>query len=421
MKFLPSEIITSNIVSRLPVESVLYCMLVCKSWCQSIRNPYFRKIHQRQQLLDSGRNSNDKVSFLFLTAEQISKLYYGKYDEDSRKIGKMKLKIVNHPLINKKFVGKSAIVGSCNGLVCFTVPHTYHVDDPIYICNPNLGEKISLPRFTITAENKYFVVSGFGYNSITDEYKVVRIIGERYYAGQSFCHLVDKPKKSQVQVYTLGSGSGWRNIGEYPYSLQCLFNISRLVPVCCRPCGGKSEIPIPSRGILANGALHWLDSDWNIVAFDLEYEQFSLLPSPPCYRPGDDRNLYILQVLAGCLCVLKDQNGKSLDIWSFKKETREWEELFCISCGSDNFFDAYWPISLTSSGKLILRFQYKVLYCYDPDTGELEKLMNCNTEFFFPTLPYPLIEAIPHINSYVSLEALGERSKKIVRAMNMNV
>ncbi|KAI3855563.1 hypothetical protein MKX03_006601, partial [Papaver bracteatum] len=59
-KFLPIEIITLNIVSRLPVDSVLDCMLVCKSWCKSIQNPYFRKIHQRQQLLDSGRHSNDK-------------------------------------------------------------------------------------------------------------------------------------------------------------------------------------------------------------------------------------------------------------------------------------------------------------------------------------------------------------------------
>lgn len=155
------------------------------------------------------------------------------------------------------------------------------------------------------------IVSGFGYNSITDEYKVVRIHYDDYTLWK-----LDKPK-GQVQVYTLGSGSRWRNIAECPYSLQRSNTPLRHVFVCCRPDGGRSQIDIPSRGFLANGALRWLDEDWNIVKFDLEYEHFSLLPSAPSFRPGE-KNFYILQVLVGCLCVVSDQNGKRLDIWSFK-------------------------------------------------------------------------------------------------------
>ncbi|KAI3848786.1 hypothetical protein MKX03_011400, partial [Papaver bracteatum] len=146
---------------------------------------------------------------------------------------------------------------------------------------------------------------------------------------------------------------------------------------------------------------------------------FSLLPPPPCVRPAE-KNFYTLQVLGGCLCVVNDVNGKRLDIWSFKKENSEWAQMFGISCKSDKFIDVYWPISLTSSGKLLLRSNYKALYCYDPPSRELKRLISFNSEMEFAPLPWPLIEAIPHFNSFVSLKALGERSKKIVKAKNIH-
>ncbi|XP_026404878.1 F-box protein CPR1-like [Papaver somniferum] len=341
-----------------------------------------------QQLGDDAV-ADDTVSFLFLTVQEKSRLYYGEYDESSKPC--MELEIVNHPHIKKRF-GTSEMVGSCNGLVCFSIPYTYEVDDPIYICNPNTGEQISLPRFTAMSKNKNnvefkkttyldgHIVSGFGYNSVTDEYKVVRI----YYAESQS---LDQPK-GQVQVYTLGSGSGWRNVGECPYSLL-RFDLSDHVRACCVPYSNRSAIHIPTRGVLTNGALHWFDEDWNVAAFNLADEKFSMLPSPPCFCPGE-KKFYVLQVLQGCLCVVNDQNGKSLDIWSFKKESNEWAKMFGISCQSDKFIDVYWPISLTPS------------------------------ELLFAPLPWPLIEAIPHVNSSVSLKALGEKSKKIVRAVDID-
>lgn len=91
-----------------------------------------------------------------------------------------------------------------------------------------------------------------------------------------------------------------------------------------------------------------------------------------------------------------------------------------MQCRSDKFIDVYWPISLTSRGKLLLRFDYKALRCYDPRTSQMKRLANCNTEFKFPRSPYPLIEAIPHINSFVSLKALGESPMKIARTNRHN-
>ncbi|XP_026433800.1 F-box protein At3g07870-like [Papaver somniferum] len=338
MKYLANEI-KLDILSRLPIPSVLNCKLVCKNWRETIQNPTFGNTHLRRALLGQQQqqlNDRDsKVSFLLLTLEEKTRIYNGYYfenrkspeeimelqryedlwltEEGRRQIESgeyfedrkpsVEFKIINHPLI-KKHSGTGAIVGSCNGLVCISIPYTHHIDDPIYICNPTLGEKITLPRFTLMAKNKNNVeykkttyldghlVSGFGYNTKTDEFKVVRI---HYFVSRR-----SELSKGQVQVYTLGSGK---------------------------------EICSPWRGILADGALHWLDEEWNIVAFELAEEEFSLLPSPTCFRPGVV-NFFTLQghnfnfdmrllALRGCDMVLGVDWMKNISLvkFDFKKMT----------------------------------------------------------------------------------------------------
>ncbi|XP_026433797.1 F-box protein At3g07870-like [Papaver somniferum] len=395
----PNEI-SLDILSRLPFDSVLDSKLVSKSWCKTIQNPSFAQTHFRRQQLD-GRHSDTKVSFLFSTIEEKSRLYYGEYDEN-RKKPCMQLKTVNFPRIEKRF-GTNAMVGSCNGLVCFTVSFTHNIDDPIYICNPCIGELVKLPRLTVMARNKNNVefkkttyldgsiVSGFGYNPVTDEYKVVRI----YYADPR--RSLDPPK-GQVQ--------------RYKYSRTVLASVELLS-------NKKTAIYIPSRGILANGALYWLDEAWNVVSFDLADERFSLLPSPPCFLPGE-KNFYTLQVLGGCLCVVNAHDGESLDIWSFKKDNSEWANMFSLSCRSSGFIDVYWLISLTLSGKLLLRSNYKTLVCYDPQTKKIKELVDLDTDRLLEPLIYSLTESIPHVNSIVSLKALGEKTKKTARAIDVD-
>ncbi|XP_026397789.1 F-box protein At3g07870-like [Papaver somniferum] len=369
-KVLPNEVIV-DIFSRLPIRSASNCKLVCRNWCEVIRSPLFRETHLHRALL---RKLDNTVSFLFLTLDNDSRLYHGSHYEDREPY--MEFRRINHPHIKKKY-GKTAMVGSCNGLVCFSKYYPPNISDPIYICNPILGEQITLRKFLVMVTNKNNVVvkktsyldgeivSGFGYNSIADEYKIVRI----YHAAGGL--------NGQVQVYTLGSGSGWRDIGEIPYLLK-RHEIITLNHILTDSHTDYWEIYNPSRGILANGALHWFDQEWEIVAFDLAEEQFSLLPSPNC---DGVRNFLPLQVLEGRLCVAsRSQDGNRLEILSFNKASSEWENMFSISCRSDDFKDVYWPISLTLSGKLILRSNYETLICYDPQTGEFKEQMVRNTD-----------------------------------------
>ncbi|OVA19665.1 F-box domain [Macleaya cordata] len=406
---LPREI-TLDILSRLPLDSILDCRLVCRTWRYLIILTSFADLHLRRRRHCGGlllppspqheyhypSNADvGKVGFLFLTMEKYSHLYYGEYSEDENGGNRSYMTIDKINLSPfKKRPNTVAIVGSCNGLICSSIPCPFRIDDPIHIFNPITREFLYLPRFDIpykyrkTIVNKrsytdFYMVSGFGYHPSTDLYKIVRI----FYCGEQ------QPTVGQVQVYTLGSYCGWRNKGEITYSLF-------------RRSNG------PSRGVLAEGALHWLDyKEWDIIAFDLAEEEFSLLPSPPCFSPSGSNN-FQLQVLGGCLCVAHENVGESFDIWSFKKKTGEWESMFKITFRKGKPIDVHWPIVLTMSGELLLRYNSKHLVRYNPRTATLKKIADLTTGLASESFSLLLVEAIPHIHSFVSLKALEAKSKK---------
>ncbi|XP_026383666.1 F-box protein At3g07870-like [Papaver somniferum] len=130
-------------------------------------------------------------------------------------------------------------------------------------------------------------ISGFGYLPSSNEYKIVRVYPE-----------------GLIQVYTLGSGSGWREKGEIKGDWKRPYYIS-------------------NAGMLANGALHWLDyATMKIMAFDLAEEKFEEVQSPPCFLPpGYDgkKHHFQLRVLGRFLRVIHLELDKAVDIWSLRK------------------------------------------------------------------------------------------------------
>ncbi|OVA06396.1 F-box domain [Macleaya cordata] len=387
MENLQEEIIF-DIFSRLPVESVLKCRQVCKTWNALLHHSYFAHMHLGRCLLqvDDHYSSNavaasetiSKVGFLSLMGprkKNIAQLYYLEYDGNDELSYKTFRKI-NHPHIRRP--DWDAIVGSCNGLVCLSVDHPrYQFRDPVNIWNPITREYTNIPEFN-KADYSGLMTCGFGYAPSTNEYKVVRI----YYR-------LGLHSAGQVQVYTLGSDSGWRNKGEIKYFLA-------------------DHGP----GILENGALHWVEyNNWNIVAFDLGKEEFYLLPSLPCFPPLGDYS-FSFRVLGGCLCVVHHGGYDSINIWSLKKKCGEWEKLFSISYQSSKT-DDYQPFTLTKSGELLLWNNFRSFYRYNSNTGTLEKLVDLDTDLRF-------YQAMPHKNSFVSLKALGEKCFRRRRGCNEN-
>ncbi|KAI3960920.1 hypothetical protein MKW98_019121 [Papaver atlanticum] len=377
---LPQEIIL-NILSRLPAQSVLDCRQVCRSWGNLLQ-------FHRQYVADS-----ETMSFLGFDS-RAQALRYLEYNDDKQPNYCVKI-------IKFKFPASvcGGLVGSDNGLICLSVKTKYNAnpvfgnkykvdtpDEPLYICNPITREFVNLPPLLIDEKKSVdgvHVVHGFGYHPLTNKYKVVRI----FYVGNG-----KSPSfKGQVEVYTVGSGSGWRSAGETNYSL------------------GSDYFANPT-GVCVNGTLHWLSDKFrDIVAFDLVYEKFHLLRTTTAWKRCPRR----IFVARHCLC-LEYIYGNSLDYLLLKKNKEE-EDSSCYHMNEQRYYISWsWIEEVTMPSNVVSRIRSSI--CSITKMGELlltdgRKVDPCEKvvlEFIGKRFDFDWKIPLSHINTFVSLEALGE-------------
>ncbi|XP_026408016.1 F-box protein At3g07870-like [Papaver somniferum] len=199
-----------EILTRLPTQTVLDCKLVCKSRNWIVRHPSFGREHLKH--LDD--SDSGKLISLMLFHKTPGLEEYAEYDESSSHgtppFSKARRFNIISPFENYE------VLDSCNGLICFNALRSgYSIAShlpladrlvyygPSFICNPVTREIVVLPEF----EGEH-LLTGFGYCSSTNEYKVVGIrISKR------------EAHSGVIQVYTLGSGKGWRNVGKMDYMM----------------------------------------------------------------------------------------------------------------------------------------------------------------------------------------------------------
>ncbi|GAU48760.1 hypothetical protein TSUD_281110 [Trifolium subterraneum] len=144
---------------------------------------------------------------------------------------------------------RDAIVGSYNGILCLA--QVYYNVSFVLLWNPSIRKVKKLPCLKdpcYISKNTF----GFGYNFVTDNYKVVAILtyDVRDSDGDVVC-------KTVVKVNTLGTNL-WKNILEFPF--------------------GSS--PEHGSGIFVSGTINWLASKpWRgrscfIISFDLGKESY---------------------------------------------------------------------------------------------------------------------------------------------------
>lgn len=191
-------------------------------------------------------------------------------------------------------------LGSCNGLLCLTkgIMSGYYLgiwdSIDIFLFNPSTREYRNLPThyYFDASGGHYKTVFGFGYDCVSDDYKVVHIF-----------QCMDDDRHDGFAICSLKSNS-WRRIMNFPYY------------VCCN-----------AKNVFINGALHWVVtlerqtegfviSDFNvdarIVSFDLATEEYRLVPQPEI----SDRNL-LMEVgeLGGRLCLHCISKGNYMNLW----------------------------------------------------------------------------------------------------------
>ncbi|KAL5722979.1 hypothetical protein ACHQM5_006432 [Ranunculus cassubicifolius] len=372
LRVFPEEIVL-NILSRLPFDTVFNCKLVSKYWQTLIALPSFAAMHLsfHRKLLRLDDDDNTAAAAVAVNGGNVSLgvlfsihftnydrfkfgAYYGDYHENKPfSYTSKSMSLLNHPQLNNNKSESYEIVGSCNGLVCYHVPFTEK--HAFYVCNHMTKEFVYLvdDKRHYWGEDTPKYISGFGYVQSSNEYKIVRI----------------NTVGGKIQVFTLGTDRrGWRDKGKIKGEWLLRSNYYKF-----------------KVGMLANGALHWLDyATMKIMAFDLAKEEFHQVQSPPCFLPlGSDKEKdhFQLRVLGRFLCVvhLKLRNG--VDIWSLKKIDQ------CWSWNKDVF--------------------HVQLCSYDPNTAIITQLVEDNQ-----VSSILKFEAIPHINSFISLKALGVENCK---------
>ncbi|KAJ4968587.1 hypothetical protein NE237_015288 [Protea cynaroides] len=352
------EVLILEILSYLPVKSLLRFRCVCKFWYDLITDSAFVKMHLRRSLVS---NTNLNVVFINLRSSfnlvgfLVSELH--RYSDDLD-VWEQEV-VVRHPFKLPHYLGY--VVGSCNGLLCLMTCNSTKRE--ILLWNPSTRRHQKLPSipkeiscFGSTFNGKFeYIVNGFGHDPTTDDYKFVRIV--------KFRGALD----SLVTVFSLRTNS-WRRVGNMPFCLN------------------KSYFSM----LFANSALHWIanrEPEPNttssfIGSFDLQDEEYRELPLPDFDFVKNNAPMK-LAVLGGQLCVLWPFLGVRVEVWLMKEYgvRDSWEKQFSIE---QPRIEQPWvmrnleflrPICYSKTGEVILQIDLDAVVLFDPRRRRVRNLI----------------------------------------------
>lgn len=330
LPFLPEELIL-EILTKLPIKSLLRFRCVCKSWLHIISNPYFI----RKQLHFSTQNThfttNHRIILSATTAEfhlkscSITSLFNNPSTVSQD---------LNYPVKNK--FRHDGIVGSCNGLLCFAIK-----GDCVLLWNPSIRVSKKSPPLGNNWRPGCFTCFGLGYDHVNDDYKVVAV----------FCDPNEFFSESKVKVFSMATNT-WRKIHDFPHGVSPHQN---------------------SSGKFVSGTLNWASnysigssSFWTIVSLDLEKETYREV-LPPDYEK-EECSTPSLSVLKGCLCMNYDYKKTDFVVWLMKDYgVREsWIKLLTIPyLPNPEDFSYSGPYCISENGEVLLMFEFDLIL-YDP-------------------------------------------------------
>ncbi|KAH7544132.1 hypothetical protein ACOSP7_030798 [Xanthoceras sorbifolium] len=374
MEYLPREIIL-DILSRLPVTSLLYFKLVCKAWNNLVQDPLL------VSMIFSRATGNDPCLILhcdYPIRNQLYSLELSALSKDDQRVNKIRVPVLP----------EFEVVGSCKGLLCLC---DSTAKDILYVYNPFTRDYIELPKSTeLLHQNPVF---GFGFNQTAKKYMVVKAVYSKCPPRPRTCGSGLLLFQAEVQILTLGSPA-WRNLRKIHFLLH----------------QGLSQV-------LVYGRIHWrswsrgFHSGCSIISFDLEEERFREVPMPAC--GGLNRPYFHLVDLGGCLSAVVYGSPGQYEIWVMKEyDVKEsWIKEFSIGNHVPRSLEeADWNsaevfrdsklyrkspfvrvIGLLRTGEVLLKYKCRALVTYNKEDGTFKDLT-------FPGLPN-WFEAVVHEGS----------------------
>ncbi|KAM7506752.1 hypothetical protein LguiA_017205 [Lonicera macranthoides] len=349
------EELVTEILSRLSIKSLLRFKCVTKFWYSLIEHPYFIKNHyQRNKNNNFGRllvhnydTNHKEFAFAVCSDETLADPVYEYLD----------LRLNLSPFI----------YGPCNGIFCL-----YNNVDSMALWNPATREFRPLPQVPRldlpSSPGKIFqkiLRNGFGFDSTTNDYKVVSII--TFY--ENFCGY-DSPKTFPIYaaVYTLSTDS-WK-VSEESVPANTVGNVFSIFYTYSR------------------GVYYWLANDTNdqsiLLSFEMGDEVFRNIPLLKDCIEGDFLGFHYLGLYNDCLCWIVTTAYHSdvpnyVYLWVMNKEyhwTKQWTIGPLIGLGS--------PLAFWKDGELLVVSGQWGLFLCDPSTLEAKYLgTNCIQAFVY--------------------------------------
>ncbi|KAK4266445.1 hypothetical protein QN277_027366 [Acacia crassicarpa] len=358
---LPPNIII-DILSRLPIKSILSCKRVCKSWLRLISHPRFVEL----QLARSSTSILIKTIPSLSESRKIILTHVDQRGRDPYRFDKLMLT----PKINLP-CSKFGLVNSCNGLLCLS---GFEKDDPIWVCNPILGEYVTIPSASEGRNLGSF--TGLGFCAATNRYKVLQTFHPKVkWSGDNYL---------DAEIYHMDTGT-WKSIGYAPCALVA-----------------------PSFNSFLRSSLHWVPSAGGsseyIYSFNFETEEFGSVPPPPCLDGAKRQisNDLKLGIVEGCLFVCVFGDSRKFDIWVMKdygvKES--WTKQLVI----ENLYprkshsDVYEPVKFLGNGEILMLYNDSEVLCYNTVTKRLRRTRVTHTRHEFnATALTPSLVSLYHV------------------------
>ncbi|KAG8490280.1 hypothetical protein CXB51_015382 [Gossypium anomalum] len=347
----PDEI-EREILSRLPVKSLIRFKNVKKSWRNLIEDSTFIAMH----LNCYGRNTDGFFVY--------GCYFYGIEHSKS---------LFDQP--------REFIIGSVNGLVCLSnkIGCFLKKDDRlrIHICNPSTREIMELPQCHHN-HNDLFVAIGFGFCHKSNDYKVVKISYRR-----------DSPSSEvQVQVYSLNMNS-WKTIKMEIPSLLALSPFYR------------------GNGCF-NGAFHWQGLKMSpskkviktIVWFQFEDEMFGEinLPNDPDFE-GDAE--FLITEYGNFFSCLIHERGENIvngyKVWAMREYGvwDSWVKQLNIEVPTSQDQQIFRSIMECKYNEILFQDSHHRFVWYDPKTKQVEGQSESLLQWYFIRCRESLVSLSP--------------------------
>ncbi|XP_030952899.1 F-box/kelch-repeat protein At3g23880-like [Quercus lobata] len=380
---LPPEILT-HILVRLPIKSIITCTCVSKTWKSLILNPTFISTH----LHHSSSNNNNLLLFRLCPKPLVEafddmdpigdeKEVYALHRDDMITNFDQYTRFDDFPFHRKSCSGIFRVVGTCNGLICLADDLNDHCPN-FYLWNPCVKKYVRLPFPYLLTAGFYTVAVGFGFDSKTNDYKVVMFVTR----GYSHDHEVEV--EVEVGVYSLATGKWREATAERP------------------KCAVRNTVIVDLRlQAFVNGALHLVCHKttpeirflYFVLVFDLEDEVFREIPLP---KHSDMFFWKWVSIMAFGNSIAVFKPGYSVntpDIWVLKNysDASSWTKIISLDAQAppqrppSRFYRVKTPSlkAFRKSGEAILQTHKKRLISKDLETKEVKDLGITGSKYSF--------------------------------------